>query len=130
MRKGRHQLDHDADIGSSGELRSRNWFTRLTAEDRDLVNFFANQRNITQNDGASDGAFMTLSLIEFMQDVNRRGGNVSVGDGVGATLQPPHKKSETRFAIRPDASIDTGCQTYLRLLKQFVAEFGREDPRA
>jgi hypothetical protein len=105
------------------EMRSRNWFARLSAEDRDLVDFFSNQRNTVQKEGAADGTFMTVSLIEFIQDVYRQGGNVLAADGVGATSQPPFNKSETRSDDRPDTSIDAGCRTYLGLLKQLVAEF-------
>jgi hypothetical protein len=107
------------------ELRSRNWFARLSAEERDLMDFFANQRNTVQKEGAADGTFMTVSLIEFMQDVYRRGGNVLGADGVSATPQPPFTKSETEFEDRPDTSIDAGCRTYLGLLRQLVAEFER-----
>jgi hypothetical protein len=111
------------------EMRSRNWFAGLSTEDRDLVDFFSNQRNTVQKEGAADGTFMTVSLIEFMQDVYRRGGNVLVADGVGATSQPPFTKSKTRSDDRPDTSIDAACRTYLGLLKQLVAEFQREEPR-
>src|SRR5271167_689192 len=104
------------------ELRARNWFSSVPAEDHDLMDFFVNQRNIVQKEGIADGTFTTVSLIEFMQDVYRRGGNELVADGVVATVQPPFTKSETTFAHRPDTSVGACCRKYLHLLKQFVAE--------
>ncbi len=94
------------------EPRSRDWLSRLSVEDHDLMDFF----------GATDNTFTTVSLIEFMQDAYRR--------GVITTPQPPVKQSETRSSVRPEDSIDAGCQTYLGLLKQLVAEFEREHPNA
>jgi hypothetical protein len=110
------------------ELRSRNWFARLPVEDRDLVDFLANQRNNAQKEGATDGTFTNESLIEFMQDVCGWGVNILVADGVVGTPQLPFTQSETRVVDRPDTSIDVGCRTYLGLLKLLVAEFEREDP--
>jgi len=70
----------------------------MTPEDRDLVDFFVNQRNITQREGVTEGTFMTVSLIEFMQDVFRRGGNVLVADGVvaNAATSIQARRSEIR----------------------------------
>jgi hypothetical protein len=112
------------------ETRSRNWFARLSAEDRDLMDFFVNQRNKVQKDDSIDGTFMTVSLIEFMQDLYRRGGNELGADGIDTTMQPLLEKSKTRFEGRPDTSIGACCRIYLGLLRQLVAEFEREDPSA
>jgi hypothetical protein len=82
------------------KLRYRDWSARLSAEDRDLVDFFANQQNRITKEGAAGGIFVTVSLIEFMQDFHQQG----------------------------ESSISDGFQSYLGLLKQLVAEFGRENP--
>jgi hypothetical protein len=46
-----------------------------------------------------------------------------VADGVVAAAIHPFTKYESRFAERPGLGDDAGCQTYLGLLKQLVAEF-------
>jgi hypothetical protein len=106
------------------ETKSRNWYAGLSAEDHDLMDFLVNQRNKVKKEDAVEGTFLTVSLIEFMQDVYRRGGNVLAVDGA-TTPRPPVIKSEAKFADRPDASVDAGCRTYLHLLTQLVSEFER-----
>jgi len=107
---------------------SENWFARLTEEERDLMNFFVERRSKSEKEGSTDkeGTFTTVSLIEFMQDMHRKGVTAFVTHGPPDMAQSPFPEPPNSLAYRPPNSVVFECQTYLRLLERLITEFERD----
>jgi hypothetical protein len=116
-------------LGEYGQW-SRDWIARLAPQDADLLDFCVDQQNNAGKVHAADtgGTFTTGSLVEFMQDVRRRGGNLFIADGMVGATRPTITKFKGGFADRLNASVDASCRIYLGILKRLVAEFERDHP--
>jgi hypothetical protein len=107
------------------------WFALLSESDGKLWDFFVEQRNKVHKEGGPDitVTVTSVSLIEFMQEVYRQGGNVTIGTGMPGMAPPPtFTRLEKSFTDFPGQTLAQACQPFFDLVSRLVAEFEQAHP--
>ena len=105
------------------------WFTAMTASDNDLWDFLVDQRNKVHKKGGPELTYTVtpVSLLEFMGEINSRGGSAFIHNMPG-TPSPTFSKTEKAFTAVPGQSLATACLPLLALITRLVDDFERDHP--